>query len=208
MADGILFDKYGITVDANKVIFREGEPGDKMFIIQEGSVRVSKSIDGKEHILAVLSKGDFFGEMAIVNQEPRTATVTAGSTVRMLAFNREGFLGMIEKNGKIALNIIDKLCRRLNNANQQIQHLAKRNEKWLVASNLSYTFAQTGAGQPVQMLKVIRELSSSLEMPGERVTDILNKLKDRGVIEIASSLIMLKDKGALDAIVEGKARAF
>ncbi|MBI9102025.1 MAG: cyclic nucleotide-binding domain-containing protein [Spirochaetales bacterium] len=207
MADNnMLFNKYGITVDADKVIFREGEPGDKMYIIQEGSVRISRSIEGKEHILAVLSKGDFFGEMAIVNQEPRTATVTAGSTVRMLSFNREGFLGMIDKNGKIALNIIDKLCRRLNNANQQIQHLVKRNEKWLIASNLSFAFAQNSAGKPVEMVKLVRELSLNVEIPGDRIIDFFNTLKEKGVIAIESNLIVLKDKGALDAIVDGSAR--
>ena len=145
MADNMLYDKFGTTIDENKVIFKEGEPGDKMYIIQEGSVRISKRIEGKEHILAVLVKGDFFGEMALVNHEPRAATATAGSTVKLLSFNREGFLGMIEKNGKIALNIIDKLCRRLNNANQQIQHLVKRNEKWLMAMNLNYLFTQSGS---------------------------------------------------------------
>ncbi len=209
MADNVLFDKYGITVDANKVIFKEGEPGDKMYIIQDGSVRISKYIEGKEHILAVLSKGDFFGEMAIVNQEPRTATVTAGSTVRLLSFNREGFLGMIEKNGKIALNIIDKLCRRLNNANQQIQHLVKRNEKWLVAINLGYAFTQNGGGNtPLEVIKLTRELSMNLEIPAERVTSFFNNLKENGIVEIENNLIVLKNKTALDSLVDGTSRPF
>lgn len=206
MVDNVLFEKYGITVDANKVIFREGEPGDRMYIIQEGNVRISKQIEGKEHILAVLSKGDFFGEMALVNQEPRTATVTAGSTVKMLSFNREGFLGMIEKNGKIALNIIDKLCRRLNNANQQIQHLVKRNEKWLIAMNLNYAFAQSGGGtQPLELIRLTREFSLNLEIPFERVNEFLNNLKDQGIIKIENNQILLKNKQALESLVEGKA---
>lgn len=206
MADNALFDKYGITVMENKVIFREGEPGDKMYIIQEGSVRISKQIDGKEHILAVLTKGDFFGEMALVNNEPRTATATAGSTVKMLSFNREGFLGMIEKNGKIALNIIDKLCRRLNNANQQIQHLVKRNEKWLMAMNLNYLFTQSGSSESLEQLKVTRELSMNLEVPFEKVTGFLNELKTGGIIDVKNNVLVLKDKKALDLLVDDNAK--
>ena len=205
MADNVLFEKYGITVDANKVIFREGEPGDRMYIIQEGNVRISKQIEGKEHILAVLTKGDFFGEMALVNQEPRTATVTAATTVKMLSFNREGFLGMIEKNGKLALNIIDKLCRRLNNANQQIQHLVKRNEKWLLAMNLNYAFAQNGTGM-LELIRLTRELSLNLEIPTERVNDFLAGLKEKGIVEMEANQISLKDRAALEALVDGSIR--
>ena len=77
MASINLFEKYGMVVDTGKEIFLEGEVGDLMYIIQEGSVRISKLIDGKPHILAVLGKGDFFGEMAIVTRVKRTATATA-----------------------------------------------------------------------------------------------------------------------------------
>jgi CRP-like cAMP-binding protein len=203
MADNVLFDKYGNTVDANKVIFREGEVGDKMYIIQEGSVRISKKIGGNEHILAVLGKGDFFGEMALVNQEPRTATATAATTVRMLTFNRDGFLGMIEKNGKIALNIIDKLCRRLNNANQQIQHLVKRNEKWLVALNLNYAFIENGMeNAKLDAVKLSRELSLNLEIPAEQITKLINELREARIIDIEENRISLRDKAALAALVE------
>ena len=60
MSDTALFSKYGKTFDSGKVIFREDEEGDKMYIIQEGTVRISKTIGDSEYTLAVLEKGDFF----------------------------------------------------------------------------------------------------------------------------------------------------
>src|SRR5690554_3182087 len=120
MAENPLFDKYGQTVSDGTVIFEEGQPGDKMYIIQSGTVRITKRIDNRDHQLAELTKGDFFGEMAIVSNIVRTATVVASGTVEILAFDRQGFEAMIGKNTKIAMNIIDKLSKRLQNANNQI----------------------------------------------------------------------------------------
>ncbi len=203
MADNILFDKYGIIVDSGKVIFNEGDSGDQMYIIQEGNVRISKMIGGKEHILAVLVKGDFFGEMAIVNQSARSATATAAGTVRLLAFNREGFISMIEKNARIALNIIDKLCRRLQQANQQIQHLVKKNEKGLIALNLYYAFAENGMEKAVlEYHKTARDIALGLELPQETVLFFLEEMKLKNVIIVDSNSMSLRDKYTLAALAE------
>ncbi len=199
-----LFDKYGIVYDSGKVIFQEGEEGDHMYIIQEGSVRISKMMGGKEHILAVLGKGDFFGEMAIVTSVRRTATATAAGTVRLLAFDRPGFFSMIAKNARIALNIIDKLCRRLQAANAQIQHLVKRNEKDLIALSLYHSFAENGMEKAaLEVHKIAREFSYSLEIPQEKVLDFFRELESRGVISVKEGHLYLSDKPSLAKIAEG-----
>jgi len=203
MAEDKLFNKYGHLVDSGKVIFREGEEGDQMFIIQEGTVRISKNIDGKEYTLAVLGKGDFFGEMALVTRIKRTATATAGDTVRYLAFNRDGFIGMIEKNAKIALNIIDRLCRRLQQANQQIHHLKKNNEKGLVALNIYYAFAEVGLNRELDALKVTRDISMNLEISPEAVQKYVKEFEDQEIVKIEDQKITLLDSGRLSAISTG-----
>ncbi|SIQ38369.1 Cyclic nucleotide-binding domain-containing protein [Alkalispirochaeta americana] len=126
MTDNPLFERYGKTVEDGAVLFRENEPGETMYIIQSGEVRIMRTINGKEHVLACLGKGDFFGEMAIVSQTPRTATAIAVGTTELLSFDRPGFEAMIGKNTKIAMRVIDTLCRRLQNANQQMQSLAEQ----------------------------------------------------------------------------------
>ncbi len=136
MERSTLFEKYGTFVKAGREIFKEGEPGDMMYIIQNGRIKITKRIGNADKILMVLQKGDFFGEMAIINQAPRTATATAVDDCELLCFNRQGFTSMISKNSNIAMNIIEKLCVRLEKADNQIRDLAKRDMKSLVISAL------------------------------------------------------------------------
>lgn len=204
MADNVLFDKYGTVYDSGKVIFHENDTGDQMYIIQEGNVRISKKMGGKEHILAVLSKGDFFGEMAIVNQVSRTATATAAGTVRLLAFNREGFISMVEKNARIALNIIDKLCRRLQQADMQIQHLVKKNEKGLLGLNIYYAFTEAGMEKAVlDYHKLVRDLSLNLEIPQDHIVDYIQALVTAGTVSLADSRLIITDREKFAALSEG-----
>lgn len=203
MAENTLFDKYGQVVDSDKVLFKEGDDGNHMYIIQEGSVRITKTIDGKPHILAVLGRGDFFGEMAIVNRVKRTATATAVGTVKLLTFDRQGFVSMIEKNARIGLNIIDKLCRRLQQANSQIQHLVRRNEKGLIALNLHYAFQAHGMGQALlDMHKTARDISLSLEIPQENSLEYFQELTSAGIIAVENGMMRLAEKERLVAIAE------
>lgn len=201
MAEHTLFDKYGIVVDSGKEIFKENEVGNVMYIIREGNVRISKLIDGKQHILAVLGKGDFFGEMAIVTRVKRTATATAVGTVRLLSFNREGFVNMVAKNAAIALNIIDKLCRRLQAANAQIKVLANRNEKGMICQNLYYAFEENGMEQArLDLHKTARDISLNIGVDQERSMALFRKLGDAGIVALKENALMLVDRKRLEAL--------
>jgi len=198
-----LFEKYGMTVDEGKVFFNEGEEGAHMFIIQEGSVRITKNIDNREHTLAVLGKGDFFGEMAIVNQTKRTASAKAASTVRVLQFDREGFLSMVEKNARIAMNVIDKLCRRLQKANMQIHHLVRRNERGLIALNLHYAFSEKSSrAEGLEYARLLRELSLNLEFPQEKIQNYIAELREKHIVKLTRDKLELVDAGRLSDIAE------
>jgi CRP/FNR family cyclic AMP-dependent transcriptional regulator len=198
-----LFSKFGQHVDAGIIVFKEGEEGDQMYIIQEGRVKVSRSIAGKEQVLAVLGKGDFFGEMAIVTRERRTATVTALDPARLLAFNREGFQNMITKNAKIALNVIDKLCRRLANANQHLRHLARKDVRGLVALNLRFAFqAAGGAGTELPYDRTVADFSQNLELAMDQVKTVLEEFVRGGLLGIQGNGIALSDESKLNALAE------
>lgn len=204
MAEDVLFNKYGHVVDSGKIIFREGEEGDRMYIIQDGTVRISKDIGGKEYTLAVLGKGDFFGEMAIVNRVKRSATAVAGETVRYLEFDRQGFLNMIEKNAKIALNVIDKLCKRLQQANNQIHHLKNRNKQGLIALNLRYAFTEAGLfNAALDKIKVIRDIAMNLEISPDEVAGYLKSFQDDGIIRADETSVILLDSQRLNTLAEG-----
>jgi CRP-like cAMP-binding protein len=177
------------------VICGEGDDGEEMYIIQKGKVRVSKRFAGKANIISVLEKGDFFGEMAIVNRIKRTATVTAIDEVELLVFDREGLQNMITRNARIALTIIDKLCRRLQTAHVKIQHLVKKDARGLIALHLRYLFQELEEGSSfIDYQKCIEDVSLSLELPMDDVRDVLEAMTGEGLLVLKSDALSLGDR--------------
>ncbi|AEJ60459.1 putative transcriptional regulator, Crp/Fnr family [Spirochaeta thermophila DSM 6578] len=207
MAANPLVEKYGQLFPAGRIIFKEGDPGDKMYIIQEGKVRISKQVGGKDHTLAILEKGDFFGEMALVMRSPRTATATAVTDVLALGFTREGFQSMVEKNARIALAIIDKLCRRLNQTNLQLQYLVRRNLKNLILLDLYFVFKGTqGLVRTVPYNQTVHEIALNKEVDAAEVERAIQDLIGRGILERSGNDLVLMDMDGLKAMVDGAER--
>ncbi|MBN2735608.1 MAG: Crp/Fnr family transcriptional regulator [Spirochaetales bacterium] len=201
MSDPTLFKNFGLQVPKGETIFKENEEGSKMYIIQEGKVRISKNIHGKEHELAVLIKGEFFGEMAIVTQEKRTASASALEDTSLLSFDREGFASMINKNAKIALNIIEKLCRRLQAANQQIKAMAPRNLKGMIALSLYYDF-KNADGKMVSYSKSLEEISLNLQLPLQDIKDQVEGMIKSGILKLENDQLILLNSPGLDDIAD------
>lgn len=115
--------EYVATFAAGDKIFAEGDLGTEMFIIQEGQVNIVKHLGLEHKILTSLGKGDFFGEMAVMEDAPRTADAIAQTNVTLLAINGSRFDEMIRKNPEIAIRIIRKYSRRLREANKLLETL-------------------------------------------------------------------------------------
>jgi CRP/FNR family transcriptional regulator, cyclic AMP receptor protein len=198
-----LLQRFSRTYPPGAVICREGEEGVEMYIIQRGKVRVSKRFAGKTHVISVLEKGDFFGEMAIVNRIQRTATVTAIDEVELLVFDREGLQNLITRNTRIALTIIDKLCRRLQNAHLKIQHLVKRDARGLIVLHLRSLYQELPSDkQVVDFEKCLEEISLSLELPMDAVHAVLDALLAEGVLAREGSLLRLADSERFAGLAE------
>ena len=202
-----LLQRFTKTYAPGAVICREGEEGDEMYIIQKGKVRVSKRFADKTHVVSILEKGDFFGETAIVNRTRRTATVTAVDNVELLVFDREGLQNMITRNARIALSIIDKLCRRLQSAHLQIQHLVKRDAHGQIALHLRYLFQELPSGQTaVPFQETLDDVSLAFEMPRDDVRAVLESLAGSGILGISGESISLVDREKLFRLTESVGR--
>lgn len=202
-----LLQRFTKSYAPGAIICREGEEGEEMYIIQKGKVRVSKRFADKVHVVSILEKGDFFGETAIVNRTRRTATVTAVDAVELLVFDREGLQNMITRNARIALSIIDKLCRRLQNAHLQIQHLVKRDAKGQIALHLRYLFQELPAGQTVVPFEsTLDDVSLAFEMPMDDVRKIFAVLQQDGILGITAETISLLDREKLLQLTESLGR--
>src|SRR5687768_11559840 len=111
---------------AGDMIFAQGDLGTDMYIIQEGEVDIIKHIGNESHLLSHLEKGDFFGEMALMEAAPRTADAVAKTDVKVLVINGSRFDEMLRKNPEIAVRIIRKYSKRLREANTLLERLVGR----------------------------------------------------------------------------------
>jgi CRP/FNR family transcriptional regulator, cyclic AMP receptor protein len=118
-----LFLRFGREFRAGDVLFREGERGEEMYVIQSGVVQVFKRVGDVERPLATLGRGEFVGEMAILNDKPRTATAVVLEDARCLLIDGVTLEQMISNSSEIALRLVKKLARRLDAADEMIQLL-------------------------------------------------------------------------------------
>jgi len=109
----------------NTTIVEEGLPGDYMYVIREGRVKVTKlSEEGREKILGFLDEGGFFGEMALLDRGPRSASVKTLKDVRLLALSRADFLTVLRKSPDLAMAVIQELTRRVREVDEQASSLS------------------------------------------------------------------------------------
>jgi CRP/FNR family cyclic AMP-dependent transcriptional regulator len=112
------FPKDAIIVD-------EGLSGDYMYVIRSGRVKVTKaSEEGREQIMNLFNAGDFFGEMSLLDNQPRSATVTTLEPTRLLALSRRDFLKLLETSSTLALCVIQELTRRLRDTGAQASSIS------------------------------------------------------------------------------------
>lgn len=188
-----LLEKFGRTVPAGQVLFREGEAGREMFVIQTGRVRITKAIRGQEKLVAELTAGEFFGEMSIINDRPRTATATTVEDCVFLVLESRTFEAMIKANAEIAVRMIKKLARRLDDANAQIENLLLVDDN----SRIVHWLLHLCAGAPrdtqgaVQLDVEPADVGGRTSVDEARVRDVLARLaRSRLVLPGASGLVV------------------
>lgn len=186
MAEGDqLFARFGRTFDAGEVLFREDEPGNTMFVIQAGQVRITKSTRDGTKTLAILGAGEFFGEMAILNAKPRNATAEAISPLRVLVIDAKTFGQMVVSNAEIAVRLIKRLARRLDSANALIEVLMHRDPKARVILGLCRQAEMIGEEREDGSIWVPiekAELATEIGLTQDETEDVLVRLRRLKII--------------------------
>jgi len=107
------------------IILMEDEVGDTFFIIMEGSVKVTKdSEDGREVILAVLSNGNFFGEISLLDGKTRSANAISLEKTKLMILKRHDFLNLIKEFPQISISLLSELANRIRKTDAQVENLA------------------------------------------------------------------------------------
>ena len=115
------------TFRAGEHVFREGDTGDRLYLIAEGAVRISQPLLGgaKEEALAVLRKGQFFGDMSLIDARPRCADAIAHEDCTLYSIDRDAFTTLLQVNAALAVDVLFQfmrsLCGRLRDNNEKIR---------------------------------------------------------------------------------------
>ncbi len=139
-----------VLYEAGKVIFNEGDPADCMYILLTGEVELTKQGDhGKTMLRTVNQVNDFFGEMALIDGKPRSATATASTMAMLVSVDGPTFENLLLTNGKFAVKIIKVLSERIRSANLQIQELADTDQRERILRGIadySFKFGDSAGG--------------------------------------------------------------
>ena len=105
----------------SEIIFEEGSSGSEMYLIHTGSVALTTKRDGSSPVtMAVLKPGDFFGEMALVDDDPRSLSAVAIEDTQLIALDREKFMFTVRQQPQFALSIMHTLCQRLRDLDRRV----------------------------------------------------------------------------------------
>lgn len=178
-----------------EVVIREGEDGSAgLFFIDSGELEVYiTSDDHKETILSLLTEGDFFGEMSLLDDEPRSASVKATGHSILYQIRRTNFLSQLQKFPELTMSLLVELSKKVRRANKQINSLATLSVYGRVASTLNHLTEERGLrirgehGQRVIVIPNKPTQQQIADMSGttrETVSRILTNLKNKGVISI------------------------
>ncbi len=114
------FDRFKVTFQKGDLIFCEYEPGDTFYLIQSGRVQIVKIMGDLEKIIDILHPGEIFGEMAILENAPRSASALAIETVEALEFNRKNFEILLRGNPQISSTILQTFIKRIYDQKRKV----------------------------------------------------------------------------------------
>ena len=175
-------------------IIAAGDPTDSLYVIISGRLKVMISDDeGREVILAILGPNEFFGEMGLIDDHPRSASVVAIESCELLALSKRDFKKCLEENFEMAMTVMRGLVKRLREADQKIGSLALMDVYGRVA-RLLLEVAETIDGQKVVTKKLAKQdIAKMIGASREMVSRVMKDLQAAGAIEVRAGSIFLKD---------------
>jgi CRP/FNR family cyclic AMP-dependent transcriptional regulator len=178
-------ERFARDFTAGTVLFNEGQPGDYMYVVQSGEVEIRRSVGETERVLAVLTPGEFFGEMAILNGRPRSATAVTRTNARLLVIEGKTFEAMLRARPEIALRIIKALATRLESANQHIEllllptasHRVVQCLRRMAEEQLLLAGAAPTRNNAILVPKRTEDIAARVGLPVHEVIDVVEQLR-------------------------------
>jgi CRP/FNR family cyclic AMP-dependent transcriptional regulator len=189
------------------IVFSQGDPGDALYGVVTGRVRISASTrEGKEMFLNIMEPGDTFGEIALLDGNPRTATATATAACELMIIPRAQFLALLQREPTLAIHLLQLLCQRIRWTSGWVEDSALLTVPTrLVRRLLSLARMHGHAAQKgVQLMISQEELGRFLGLSRQAVNQYLQEWRSKGWVDVGRGKITILDEAALQAVAAGK----
>jgi CRP-like cAMP-binding protein len=211
VADLAAFTRFARTYDPGEIIFSEYEPGDSFYLIQSGRVKISKIVGDLEKTIDILQPPEIFGEMAILEGAPRSASALAVDTVKVLEFNRANFEVLMMGNPQIALRLLKLFTKRIWDQKRRFMILTLDDPQAKVA-DVFLMLAETGAaptgaesdGEKREFKVTIEDVAHWAGMTPPEVQAILNHFANQRRVEIFPDHIVVRNISDFSRFVSTK----
>ncbi len=182
-----IIERYGKKYSAGQYIFKEGEHGEEMFIIHKGKVRITKKTDEGEKTLAILSDGDFFGEMAVIDKGPRSASAIAEDETICIVLDEELFEQQMQRNAKIVKKILKNMSARLRATNEQLQLLTAKDYNMRVVNALLLHVNKSGDNSKISIQDLLKQ--TGMEDNKSKFDEIIQNMQRAKVVSLNGDTI-------------------
>ena len=200
------FARFAKKYSSGQVIISEFEPGESFYLIQKGTVQLVKCVNGQNKNLDILKPGEFFGEMAILDNSPRSATCLAVGNVQCLEFNKSNFELLITGNPQIALNILKLFCKRIYDQKRRFKILVIQDTQARVADVFCMLDEMNPPANPNEKQRrfnvTIQDVAHWAALPIAKTTDEINRFMASRKIEVFENNIIVNNIADMKRIVD------
>ncbi len=207
MLDDRLFEKFGVEYSPNEIIFCEFEPGNEFFFVHHGQVKIVKIIGNTEKTLDILETGDIFGEMAILEEEPRSASAIAIGHVKLFKFHRDNFDALLHGNPQLAYKLLVIFAKRIYDQKRRLMILLLEEPQLKVVDVLNMLAEQDphlDLQDAITLKVTAQEVSNWAGMQLKDVQKILTNLNQLGKIELYTDRIVVNNIKDFQRLINSK----
>lgn len=210
LLDNQLFDKFGVEYAPNEIIFTEFEPGNEFYFIQDGRVKIVKIINNIEKTLEIMEVGDVFGEMAILEEEPRSASAIAVDHVKLLRFHRDNFDALLQGNPQLAYKLLVIFSKRIYDQKRRLMTLLLDDPQLKVMDVLNMLTehdSQIDLQEAITVNVTVQEVANWAGMQVNDVQKVLTHFNKLGKIELYNDRIVVNNIRDFQRVVSSKIKS-
>lgn len=203
-----MFERFAVNFQPGDIIFCEYEPGDKFYLIQNGRVQIVKILGSLEKNIDILKPGEIFGEMAILEEAPRSATAVALDKVKALEFNKANFEVLMKGNPQIALRLLKLFTKRIYDQKRRFMILTLKD----IEAKVADVFLMLSEGQQVEdpdadqrvFQTTVDDIAHWAGISPKECNKVLKHLAGQGRIEIYDDKIIVTNINEFERLVTSR----